>query len=65
MDMWAIALRVALAIVVLRVLVWWLEPRMAFFPTAGHAAAWGVAEAEGFIRLFGMSSTLWAEVNRK
>ena len=33
--MWAIALRVALAIVVLRVLVWWLEPRMAFFPTAG------------------------------
>jgi hypothetical protein len=24
-----------------------------------------VAEAEGFIRLYGMSSTLWAEVNRK
>jgi argininosuccinate synthase len=23
-----------------------------------------VAEAEGFIKLFGMSSTLWAEVNR-
>jgi argininosuccinate synthase len=23
-----------------------------------------VEEAEGFIKLFGMSSTLWAEVNR-
>ena len=33
--MWSIALRVVLAIVVLRLLVWWLEPRMAFFPTAG------------------------------
>ena len=35
---------------------------------AGHAtyaqsADWGVAEAEGFIRLYGMSSTLWAQVN--
>ncbi len=29
-----------------------------------QAADWGVAEAEGFIKLFGMSSTLWAEVNR-
>jgi pimeloyl-ACP methyl ester carboxylesterase len=35
MDMWSIALRVVLVIVVLRVLVWWLEPRMAFYPTAG------------------------------
>jgi hypothetical protein len=24
-----------------------------------------VAEAEGFIKLFGMSSTRWAEVNRR
>jgi argininosuccinate synthase len=30
-----------------------------------QSADWGVAEAEGFIRLYGMSSTLWAEVNRK
>ncbi|MDQ3205545.1 MAG: argininosuccinate synthase [Pseudomonadota bacterium] len=30
-----------------------------------QAADWGVAEAEGFIKLFGMSSTLWAEINRK
>lgn len=30
-----------------------------------QSADWGVAEAEGFIRLFGMSSTLWAEINRK
>ncbi|MDR2013587.1 MAG: argininosuccinate synthase [Rhodanobacter sp.] len=30
-----------------------------------QAADWGVAEAEGFIKLFGMSSTLWAEVNRQ
>ena len=29
-----------------------------------QSADWGVAEAEGFIKLFGMSSTLWAEVNR-
>jgi argininosuccinate synthase len=28
-----------------------------------QTADWGVAEAEGFIKLFGMSSTLWAEVN--
>ncbi|MGY0556515.1 MULTISPECIES: argininosuccinate synthase [unclassified Lysobacter] len=33
--------------------------------TYAQAADWGVAEAEGFIKLFGMSSTLWAEVNRK
>jgi argininosuccinate synthase len=32
--------------------------------TYAQSADWGVAEAEGFIRLFGMSSTLWAEVNR-
>ena len=30
-----------------------------------QSASWGVEEAEGFIRLFGMSSTLWAQVNRK
>jgi argininosuccinate synthase len=33
--------------------------------TYAQAADWGVAEAEGFIKLFGMSSTLWSEVNRK
>jgi argininosuccinate synthase len=33
--------------------------------TYAQAADWGVAEAEGFIRLYGMSSTLWAEVNRE
>jgi argininosuccinate synthase len=32
--------------------------------TYAQTADWGVAEAEGFIKLFGMSSTLWAEVNR-
>jgi argininosuccinate synthase len=32
--------------------------------TYAQAADWGVVEAEGFIRLYGMSSTLWAEVNR-
>ena len=31
--------------------------------TYAQSADWGVAEAEGFIRLYGMSSTLWAEVN--
>ena len=30
-----------------------------------QAADWGVVEAEGFIKLFGMSSTLWAEINRQ
>ncbi len=29
-----------------------------------QSADWGVEEAEGFIKLYGMSSTLWAEVNR-
>ena len=33
--------------------------------TYAQAADWGVTEAEGFIKLFGMSSTLWAEINRK
>ncbi len=33
--------------------------------TYAQSADWGVAEAEGFIKLYGMSSTLWAEVNRK
>jgi len=32
--------------------------------TYAQAADWGVEEAEGFIRLFGMSSGLHAEVNR-
>jgi len=32
--------------------------------TYAQTADWGVAEAEGFIRLYGMSSTLWAGVNR-
>ncbi len=32
--------------------------------TYAQAADWGVAEAEGFIRLYGMSSGLWARVNR-
>ncbi|HTV83769.1 MAG TPA: argininosuccinate synthase [Dyella sp.] len=32
--------------------------------TYAQSADWGVAEAEGFIKLLGMSSTLWAEVNR-
>jgi argininosuccinate synthase len=33
--------------------------------TYAQSADWGVEEAEGFIRLYGMSSTLWAEINRK
>ena len=33
--------------------------------TYAQSADWGVEEAEGFIKLFGMSSTLWAEVNAK
>ncbi len=33
--------------------------------TYAQSADWGVEEAEGFIKLFGMSSTLWAEVNKK
>jgi len=31
--------------------------------TYAQSADWGVEEAEGFIRLYGQSSTLWAEVN--
>src|SRR5690606_20595851 len=31
--------------------------------TYAQSADWGVTEAEGFIGLFGMSSTLWAQVN--
>ena len=31
--------------------------------TYAQSADWGVEEAEGFIRLYGMSATLWAEVN--
>jgi len=33
--------------------------------TYAQCADWGAAEAEGFITLFGMSSTVWAQVNRK
>jgi argininosuccinate synthase len=33
--------------------------------TYAQSADWGVEEAEGFIKLFGMSSTLWAQVNKK
>ncbi len=33
--------------------------------TYAQSADWGVEQAEGFIKLFGMSSTLWAEVNGK
>ncbi|HEX7348219.1 MAG TPA: argininosuccinate synthase [Rhodanobacteraceae bacterium] len=33
--------------------------------TYAQAADWGVAEAEGFIKLYGMSPSLWAEVNRQ
>ena len=33
--------------------------------TYAQSADWGVEEAEGFIKLFGMSSTLWAEVNKQ
>jgi len=33
--------------------------------TYAQSADWGVEEAEGFIRLFGMSSTLWAEINKR
>ncbi len=31
--------------------------------TYAQTADWGVEEAEGFLKLFGMRSTLWAEVN--
>jgi argininosuccinate synthase len=33
--------------------------------TYAQAADWGVAEAEGFIKLYGMSGNLYADVNRK
>jgi argininosuccinate synthase len=33
--------------------------------TYAQAADWGAVEAEGFIKLFGMSSTLWAQINCK
>lgn len=33
--------------------------------TYAQSADWGVEEAEGFIKLYGMSSTLWAQINRK
>jgi argininosuccinate synthase len=33
--------------------------------TYAQSADWGVEEAEGFIRLYGQSSTLWSEVNRR
>ncbi|MFT3898484.1 MAG: argininosuccinate synthase [Thermomonas sp.] len=32
--------------------------------TYAQFADWGVEEAEGFIKLFGMSSTVWAQVNK-
>ncbi len=32
--------------------------------TYAQSANWGVAEAEGFIQLYGMSSSLWAEKGR-
>ena len=32
--------------------------------TYAQSADWGVEEAEGFIKLYGMSSTLWAQINR-
>jgi len=31
--------------------------------TYAQSADWGVEEAEGFIKLFGMSGMLWAQVN--
>ncbi len=33
--------------------------------TYAQTADWGVAEAEGFIRLYGMSSGLWSDVGRR
>ena len=32
--------------------------------TYAQSADWGVAEAEGFIKLYGMSGCLWSQVNR-
>lgn len=43
------------------------SPKLLVTPKATYAqgADWGAAEAEGFIRLYGMSSTLWAEIRRR
>lgn len=43
------------------------SPKLLITPRATYAqgADWGVEEAEGFIRLYGMSSTLWAEIRRR
>ncbi len=43
------------------------SPALLVTPRATYAqgADWGVEEAEGFIRLYGMSSTLWAEIRRR
>jgi argininosuccinate synthase len=38
------------------------HPQFAKGATYAQSADWGVEEAEGFIKLFGMSSTLWAQV---
>ena len=35
MDVLAVLVRVALVLIALKLLVWWLEPRMAFFPLRG------------------------------
>ena len=35
MDIWPVVARVALVVISLKVLVWWLEPKMAFFPLRG------------------------------
>jgi fermentation-respiration switch protein FrsA (DUF1100 family) len=35
MDLWSVLVRVLLVVAILRALVWWLEPRMAFFPLRG------------------------------
>ena len=35
MDVWPVIVRVALVLLALKLLVWWLEPRMAFFPLRG------------------------------
>ncbi len=42
------------------------SPHLLASPDATYAqsAAWSAEEAEGFIRLFGQSSALWAQINR-
>ena len=35
MDVWPVIVGVALVLLALKLLVWWLEPRMAFFPLRG------------------------------